>query len=202
MNGFGDWFDNNWVDLARLIVQCGILAAVVWYSRKILKTLRASQEQIGALLRLSVSGGATQERPSSIAEPAFTPPGFAAPAYAARQDPAPLAASPAPAFSSHTPAPAYVPEREQSLGGRVVTEKFPLDEPDPAEQTKGATLTPWVAAPSNGGSERTEGLGARMAESSRNLGRWLQEPPRRSGLNPLRKVIRWLQTPAGSRAGS
>ena len=186
MNGFGDWFDNNWVDLARLIVQCGILAAVVWYSRKILKTLRASQEQIGALLRLSVSGGATQERPSSIAEPAFTPPGFAAPALAARQDPAPLAASPAPAFSSLTPAPAYVP----------------LDEPDPAEQTKGATLTPWVAAPSNGGSERTEGLGARMAESSRNLGRWLQEPPRRSGLNPLRKVIRWLQTPAGSRAGS
>jgi len=202
MNGFGDWFDNNWVDLARLIVQCGILAAVVWYSRKILKTLRASQEQSGALLRLSVSGGATQERPSSIAEPAFTPPGFATPTYATRQDPAPLAASPAPAFGSPTPAPAYVPEREPSLAGRVVTERFPLDEPDPAEQTKGAPLTPWVAAPTNGGSEPTEGLAVRMAESSRNLGRWLQELPRRSGINPLRKVIRWLQTPAGSRAGS
>jgi hypothetical protein len=201
MNGFGDWFDNNWVDLARLIVQCGILAAVVAYSRKILKTLRASQEQIVALLRLSVSGGATQERPSSIAEPAFTPPGFAAPAYATRQDPAPLAASPTPTFSSPTSAPAYVPECEQSLGGRVVTERFPLDEPD-LEQTKGAPLTPWVAAPANGGSERTEGLGLRMAESSRNLGRWLQEPPPQSGVNPLRKLIRWLQTPAGSRAGS
>jgi hypothetical protein len=41
--------------LAMVLVLCGILAAVVWYGRKILGTLRASQEQIGALLKLSIS---------------------------------------------------------------------------------------------------------------------------------------------------
>src|SRR5258707_14054674 len=55
MNDFMDWFQNNAVDLARLLVQCAILATLVRYGRKLLATLRASQEQVGALLRLSVS---------------------------------------------------------------------------------------------------------------------------------------------------
>lgn len=46
---------NYWSELATLLVLCGILAAVVWYGRKILSSLRASQEQIGALLKLSIS---------------------------------------------------------------------------------------------------------------------------------------------------
>ena len=46
---------NYWSELAALLVLCGILTAVVWYGRKILSTLRASQEQIGTLLKLSIS---------------------------------------------------------------------------------------------------------------------------------------------------
>lgn len=201
MNGFSDWFDNNWVDLARLLVQCGILTAVVWYSRNLLKTLRASQEQIGALLRLSVSEGAAHERPSSIAEPALAPPGFTAPAPVelARPESAPLAASIL-GLSSHA-ASSRFPEREQSLGGRPATEKIALNEPEPL-RAEPPSPTPWVAAPSTQYEEPAEGLAERMADSRRNLGRWLKEPPRHSsGMNPFRRMIRWLQTPAGSRAG-
>ena len=54
-------------ELATVLVLCGILAAVVWYGRKILSSLRASQEQIGALLKLSISDAiAEKSAPSGI----------------------------------------------------------------------------------------------------------------------------------------
>ena len=68
MTEISDWFQNNWIDLARLLVQGAILAAVVRYGRKLLATLRASQEQVGALLKLSVSD-AVAEQPASTPEP-------------------------------------------------------------------------------------------------------------------------------------
>jgi len=56
MSDFGDWFQNNWYQLGSFFVQVGFLFAAVWFAKRILKTLRASQEQVGALLKLSVSG--------------------------------------------------------------------------------------------------------------------------------------------------
>ena len=56
MSDFSDWLQNNWIDLARLGVQGAILIVVVRYGRKLLGALRASQEQIGALLKLSMGG--------------------------------------------------------------------------------------------------------------------------------------------------
>jgi len=75
MSEFNDWLQNNAVDLARLAVQCAILAMVVRYGRKLLATLRASQEQVGALLKLSVSD-AMAERLEASPEPTkrFEPP--------------------------------------------------------------------------------------------------------------------------------
>src|SRR5260370_17218458 len=70
MTDFSDWLQNNLVDLARLAVQCAILATVVSYGRKLLKTLRASQEQVGALLKLSVSDTAAHAPAETIAQPA------------------------------------------------------------------------------------------------------------------------------------
>jgi hypothetical protein len=66
MNEFTAWMQSNWYALGNLFAQFGFLAAGVWFARKILKTIRASQEQIGALLKLSFAG-AISERPSSIA---------------------------------------------------------------------------------------------------------------------------------------
>jgi hypothetical protein len=197
-----DWLDTNGLDLARLLVQIVILAAIVVYSRRILRTLMASQQQIGALLRLSVTDGTAHERHASIDAPAIAPPGFSAPAFAEKEEPSAAIPSmfPAPSLTPRTPA--FAPERQQSLGGRIVAERIALEQPEPAQSMEAPSLTPWVAAPVNGDSERAEGFAEKMADSTRNLGRWLNEPPRRSsnGGNPLRRLIRWLQAPAGSRA--
>jgi len=66
MDEFTAWMQSNWYALGNLLAQFGFLAAGVWFARKILKTIRASQEQLGALLKLSMTG-AISERPSSIA---------------------------------------------------------------------------------------------------------------------------------------
>ena len=65
MTQFIDWIQNNWFESGILVVLFAILATVVWFARNILKSLRASQEQVGALLRLSVS----QELPVPSAPP-------------------------------------------------------------------------------------------------------------------------------------
>lgn len=58
------WIQSNWYELGNLVAQFAFLAAGIWFARKILRTLRASQEQVGALLKLSVTGSVA-ERPSS-----------------------------------------------------------------------------------------------------------------------------------------
>ena len=72
MNEFTTWMQSNWYALANLLSQFVFLAAGIWFARKILRTMRASQEQVGALLKLSVAG-ATSERHSSsaVAERSF-----------------------------------------------------------------------------------------------------------------------------------
>ena len=65
MNDFTAWMQNNWYTLGNLLSQFAFLAAGVWFARKILKTMRASQEQVGALLKLSVTGAITDRHSSS-----------------------------------------------------------------------------------------------------------------------------------------
>src|SRR5258708_29755326 len=66
MNEFAAWIQSNWYVLGNLFIQLAFLAAGVWFARIILRTIRASQEQVGALLKLSVTG-TTAERHSSSA---------------------------------------------------------------------------------------------------------------------------------------
>ncbi|SRR6266446_3592653 len=58
------WIQSNWYALGNLLAQFAFLAAGIWFARKILRTMRASQEQFGALLKLSMSGPVA-ERPST-----------------------------------------------------------------------------------------------------------------------------------------
>ena len=82
MNEFTVWMQSNWYALGNLLVQVAFLAAGVWFARKILRTLRASQEQVGALLKLSVAGAiserhsasAVAERPFASASPYWLTP--------------------------------------------------------------------------------------------------------------------------------
>lgn len=54
-----DELANQWYQAGSLLLQAGFLMAGVWSVRAILKNMRTSQEQMGALLKLTVSGGAT-----------------------------------------------------------------------------------------------------------------------------------------------
>ena len=58
------WIQSNWYELGNLLSQFAFLVVGIWFARKILRTLRASQEQLGALLKLSMTGSVA-ERPSS-----------------------------------------------------------------------------------------------------------------------------------------
>src|SRR6202022_3904942 len=121
MIDMSDWLENNWIDLACLFVQGAILAAVVRYGRKLLATLRASQEQVGALLKLSLSDTvAERAAPAPEPEPTrqFEPP----PAAVREPEPEP---EPEPVFAGSFSRPSYAEERKQSLGGRVIGAQAP-----------------------------------------------------------------------------
>src|SRR4029077_9065373 len=55
---------DNWYAPASLVIQLSFLIAGVWFARSILRTMRASQELVRAMLKLSITG-VTAERHSS-----------------------------------------------------------------------------------------------------------------------------------------
>ena len=55
MNDFSSLPIKDWYALGSLIAQIGFLVAAVWFARNFLRTMRAFQEQIGALLKLSIT---------------------------------------------------------------------------------------------------------------------------------------------------
>ena len=69
MGEFTAWMQSNWYALGNLLFQFAFLAASVWFAREILRTMRASQEQVGALLKLSITGATTEQHsPVAVAE--------------------------------------------------------------------------------------------------------------------------------------
>lgn len=55
MTDFSTWMQNNWYEFCTIIAEFTFVIAGLWFARKILKTLRASQEQFGALLKLTLT---------------------------------------------------------------------------------------------------------------------------------------------------
>ena len=207
MSNFGDWLQNYGLDWLRFFVECAILGAVIVYSRKLLRALRASQEQVGALLRLSVSDGIAEHQPANRSSsedfgsmPASAPaPAFAMGSAPAYEPPAYTPPAPAPAQSySHGsilgPINGFT-EREQSLGGRVApdpaTATMVEDTPEPGF----APLTPWAGAPVNSPADSAVNDRGRFAAAVQ----WLQSAPvpKKRRRNPIVRAIRWLQAPAG-----
>jgi len=137
MSAFSDLIQNNWYALANILVQLLFLIAGVWFARNILKGIRASQEQFGALLKLSITG-ATGERDSSVA--------------GAKRSLA-----------------------ETSPYWLVPSEIVPPAAPEPTQ-----------SGPS------------RFTLASRKMLLWLQTPMSHAEVSPLRRVITWLQAPAGN----
>jgi len=62
------WMQSDWYAAGTLLIRLGFLAAAVWFARNFLTTMRAFQEQVGALLKLSMtSTSAEQASPSASA---------------------------------------------------------------------------------------------------------------------------------------
>lgn len=66
MSEISSLIQTNWQELGTFLVEVAFLIAGVWFAHNILKAMRAFQEQIGALLKLSITPSAA-ERESSPA---------------------------------------------------------------------------------------------------------------------------------------
>lgn len=65
MDDFNSLPTRDWYALGSLLAQFAFLAAAVWFARNFLQTVRAFQEQIGALLKLSMTAAPGERQSSS-----------------------------------------------------------------------------------------------------------------------------------------
>ncbi|HYL63659.1 MAG TPA: hypothetical protein VE077_13660 [Candidatus Methylomirabilis sp.] len=56
------WTQVNWYAVGTLLTQVAFLVAAVWFAKSILKIVRSFQEQIGALLKLSITSGLAERQ--------------------------------------------------------------------------------------------------------------------------------------------
>lgn len=141
MNELNSLTAPNWYAIGSLLIQFAFLVAGVALARDFLRTLRRFQEQLGALLRVSIASA----------------PG-------------------------DTNAPASATKISAAENGPYW---FAPGEPREPQAASGPALTP-PAAPS------------RFSVARRGVALWLQAPIRSSGVAPWRRVVNWLQAPAGS----
>lgn len=67
MNDFGPLVIKDWYALGSLVAQLGFLIAAVWFARNFLRAIRAFQEQIGALLKLSITSSPSERQSTNLA---------------------------------------------------------------------------------------------------------------------------------------
>ena len=190
MNEITNWMQSNWYELGSLTAQFTFLFAGLWFAAKILSALRATQQQMGALLRLLMTDGledrlkmnetALESTPSVVATPTLTPAMERPTSYSAFER---TARTETPSLSSD------LSGRGKSImpiaAGPIADAHAPLaSAPDP---------TPYVAAPLT--LPDGEHSGGHLATAVQ----WLQSPMantnKRNGGSPLKKVVRWLQAP-------
>lgn len=191
MNEIMNWMQSNWYELGSLTAQFTFLFAGLWFAGKILKTMRATQQQMGALLRLSMTDGLEEHSkveghsktseaiheptPSVVASPMFSPAMERPTSYSTFERP------------TRTEAPSSEPSGRAKASAPIASE--PINE---ATMASTQDPTPYVAAP------LTLPEGQHDGGHLAGVVQWLQTPMSRkpkSG-SPLKKVVRWLQAPA------
>ena len=187
MDQITNWMQSNWYELGSLLAQFTFLFAGLWFAGKILRTMRATQQQMGALLRLSMSDG-LEERPQ-IGEAIHDP----APSVVASSMLSPVMERPSSYAAFEKPARNETPSLSSELSGRAKASTPITGEPI-AQVPMASTQdpTPYVAAPLTLPEDEHSGGHLKAAVQ------WLQTPMvnKRKGGNPLKKVVRWLQEPA------
>ena len=174
MSVFGSGTQSDWYAAGMLLMQLAFLVAAVWFASNFLKTIRGFQEQVGALVKLSVtSAPAEPHEASTIARRTL---GEGNIHWAL------------PAKTETTSA----METAERGANRVWagSERFLRLEAPTIRASEGAAAPP------------TEMIEEPSAGSWRRIGSWLQTPMHASAVNPeatgLRRVMQWLSAPAGS----
>ncbi len=199
MDQIANWMQSNWYELGSLVAQFTFVFAGLWFAQKILKTMRASQQQLGALLRLSMTDGLeersriSEAAPEEMSQPVHgAAPGMVASSmFSAPERPTSYAAFERPARTE-------TPSLSSEWSGRGKADTAIASEPIAREPmtstpiTSAPDPTPYVAAPLT------------LPEDQHNGGhlagvvQWLKTPmpQKQKGGSPLKKVVRWLQAPA------
>lgn len=189
MDQIANWMQNNWYEFGTLVGQFTLLFAGLWFAGKILKAMRATQQQMGALLRLSMTGG-LEER-SKISEAALEP----TPSVVASSMLSPAMERPTSYSTFERPARTETPSLSSELSGRARA-STPIASAPIADAPMASAQEPtsYVAAPLT--LPEDEHSGGHLA----GVVQWLQTPManKRTGGSPLKKVVRWLQAPARS----
>jgi hypothetical protein len=198
MNQTIEWIQSNWYELGSLIAQFTFLFAGLWFAQKILKAMLASQQQFGALLRLSMSEGLAD--PPKVGEAVHS----STPSVVASAMASPVIDPPTAPTHSSTSYAAFEkpPQREapslpDELNGRAKANTPILPAmPPTAEPTY--EPTPYVAAPLTLPAD--EESGSRITAAGRGVVQWLQTPmaSKRKSRSAWRRVMRWLQAPVRS----
>jgi hypothetical protein len=137
MSEFNSWTTGNWYALGSLVLQLAFLIAAVAFARGFLRAIRGFQEQLGALLKLSITAVPTELSSDGSAKRSLAE---ASPYWLAPAEP-------------------------QTVSAPALTEAV---------------------------------TSSRFVVARRSVALWLQAPMRTSGVAPWRRVINWLQAPAGS----
>jgi hypothetical protein len=197
MNDITNWMQSNWYEFGSLFAQFAFLIAAVWIGRKILKSMRATQQQFGALLRLSMTEGSyNADDPSRLSETAHESMAPARSSVVASPMLSPVTERPVAPTNSSTsyaafekPHRAEAPSLSDELSGRTIA-TAPMS-------SSMEDSTPYVAAPLTLPEDEHSGGG--IAAAGRGVVRWLNTPMvSSSGSSPWRRVVRWLQAPARS----
>ena len=197
MNQTIEWIQSNWYELGSLIAQFTFLFAGLWFAQKILKAMLASQQQFGALLRLSMSEG-LEDLPK-VGEAVSSTPSVVASAMASPVIDPPTA----PTHSSTSYAAFEKPPRGEApslpdeLNGRAKADA-PILPAMPPTAEPSYEPTPYVAAPLTLPAD--EESGSRITAAERGVAQGLQTPmaSKRKSRSAWRRVVRWLQAPVRS----
>ena len=176
MNEFNSWTQSDWYATGSLLIQIAFLISAVWFGRNILKMARAFQEQIGALLKLSIVA-AEPAKTESVGAFAAAPAEVHSPDAFTRR---PLAeASPF----------AFTPTEMRAVGVSAPPEMRMVSAPSETRTVSlpSKTRTIFGAEPADTGANESVGAWRYMV-------RWLQTPMRSS--TPRGRIMRWLQAPS------
>ena len=132
MTQFISWMQSNWYGLGNLFFRFALLTAAVWFARGILRTLRSFQEQVGALLKLSIAAAPEVRNPSILGRHAVA-------------DPGPFWLTPSETQASNLPEPAGINPGRLRVGWHHFVQW--LEEPMSTGESVPLRVIRWLRAP-------------------------------------------------------